>query len=77
MQNMIRVNRGPKSYSVLFDISNELKDVENIRVQAHGEPPLALKPHDIEVLKDIIAQEVIVAVASATALYKAGNAVLN
>lgn len=77
MQNMISVNRGPKSYSVLFDINNESQDFENIRVQAHGEPPLALKPHDIEALKDIIAAEVIVAVASAAALYKEGNPVLN
>lgn len=78
MQNMISVNRGPKAYRVFFDVNREAMDFDNIAVHdERNEPVRSLQPQDIEALKDIIAQEVILAAMEATAMVKAGNVLRN
>lgn len=78
MQNMISVNRGIKSYRVFFDVNREKMDFDNIKVRdEHNQPVLTLHREDIDALKDLIAEEVILAAAEATAMIKAGNVLCN
>lgn len=78
MQSMIRVNRGSKTYRVFFDSNLDTQDFENIRIRDEkGEPPLALTSGDIESLKDLIAQEVILATLTAANFYKGGEPVVH
>lgn len=76
MQNMISVARGSKTYRVFFDANMETKDFENIRVRdEHNEPVLTLYREDIDALKDLIAEEVILATMELAAEFKAGTIV--
>jgi len=78
MQNMISVNRGPKSYRVFFNVNRESMDFDNIAVHDEWDEPVrSLQPQDIEALKDIIAQEVILATMEVAAMFKSGNVLHN
>jgi hypothetical protein len=76
MQNMISVARGPKTYRVFFDTNMDTKDFENIRVRdEYNEPVLTLHREDITALKDLIAEEIILATMELAAEFKAGTIV--
>lgn len=78
MQNMISVNRGIKSFRVFFDVNRDKMDFDNIRVRdEYGEPVLTLHRQDIDALKDLIAEEVILAAEEMTQMIKAGNVLCN
>jgi len=74
MQNMISVARGQQTFKVFFDMNRETQDLENINVrEGNGEPVLTLYRADIEALKELIAEEVILATVQLTAAFKSGN----
>ena len=74
MQNMISVARGEQTFKVFFDMNRETQDFENINVRdGNGEPVLTLYRADIEALKELIAEEVILATVQLTAAFKSGN----
>lgn len=70
MDSMIRVEKNGKPFRVFFTINRERQDFENIRVRDGENKPLTIMHRDdIEALKDIIAQEIIVATGQLAAMY--------
>lgn len=78
MDNMISVLKDDRHFRVFFNINRERQDFENIRVRdSNNEPVLTLRAPDIEALKDIIAEEVILATMQATNAFKDGTFLAN
>ena len=76
MQNMIQLQRQGKLFNVFFDANRDTHDFENIRVrEVGGEPLLVVTRQDMEAIKELIAEEIILATLQLASRFKSGDAV--
>lgn len=74
MQNMIRLKIGGKEYDCFFSINRESKDFESISFRdPAGESLLAIFDDELEAIKDVIAQEIILTSFELQNAMKAGT----
>lgn len=72
MQNMIKMRKGEKEYSVLFDIDWNTRDFDNINVR-DGKHLIAIDETETELIKDLIALEMQFANMELASAYKVGT----
>lgn len=74
MQNMIRLKIGGKEYNCFFSINRESKDFEGISLRdPAGEPLLEIYDDELDAIKDVIAQEIILTSFELQSAMKAGT----
>lgn len=74
MQNMIRLKVSGVEYNCFFSINRESKDFESISLRdANNEPLLTIYEDQLEAIKDVIAQEIILTSYEVQSAMKAGT----